>query len=117
MTTEWERVRAGILSAAASSGDSGALEVAMQLTGTLPCPGCGYVKYACRCKANVPCYKCQKFSEECQCEIDLAKYLEWLLEAALAEPHATPRLELAAGTALTALKTYRRQHESKKTET
>jgi hypothetical protein len=38
-----------ILAAAARSGDHGTLSLAMQLTNTLPCTGCGFVHQHCRC--------------------------------------------------------------------
>lgn len=39
-----------LLSAAASSGNEGAIRLAAILAGAEPCPGCGYVWYRCRCK-------------------------------------------------------------------
>ncbi len=41
-----------LLSAAARSGDPGAIALAAQLAGAPPCPVCNYVRFACRCKAT-----------------------------------------------------------------
>ena len=43
-----------LLSAAAKSGDKGAIELAAQLAGVPPCKDCGYVIQHCRCDKAAP---------------------------------------------------------------
>ena len=43
-----------LLSAAAKSGDPGAIGLAAQLAGVPPCDGCGFVRNKCRCPQPAP---------------------------------------------------------------
>jgi hypothetical protein len=53
-----------LLSAAARSGDPGAISLAAQLSGAAPCEKCGYIKHACRCASlRTPTYSFTKLRD------------------------------------------------------
>lgn len=62
-----------LLSAAAKSGDPGAISLAAQLAGAAPCGICGFVNYKCRCKTAQAAGKPRKeflaLAESCGAQI------------------------------------------------